>query len=296
MPRTPNFAFVLGTGRCGSTLVHEILARHTAVGFLSNMDDLSPIPLIPGTMSAYLYRRLPPSTQEKGRFRFAPSEGYRVLDRDVSPILSTPCRDLLASDASPWMISRTRGFFEKRAFRVARPLYIHKFTGWPRSRFLDAALPDSRFVHVIRDGRAVANSWLQMDWWLGYGGPERWHFGPLPEPYEAEWRASNRSFVTLAGIAWKILTEAFEDARSAAKPGMWLDVRYEDVVADPVPQFRAILSFLGLEWNVAFESQLDRYTFHSGAKARYRSDLLPEQLDRLDASLAAHLERWGYTV
>jgi nucleoside-diphosphate-sugar epimerase len=33
------YAFVLGTGRCGSTLIHELLARHEGVGFLSNLDD-----------------------------------------------------------------------------------------------------------------------------------------------------------------------------------------------------------------------------------------------------------------
>ena len=37
--RAPSFAFVLGSGRCGSTLAHDVLARHPDVGFVSNVDD-----------------------------------------------------------------------------------------------------------------------------------------------------------------------------------------------------------------------------------------------------------------
>ena len=35
-------AFVIGTGRCGSTLVYEVLARHPGVGFVSNLEDKLP--------------------------------------------------------------------------------------------------------------------------------------------------------------------------------------------------------------------------------------------------------------
>jgi hypothetical protein len=34
--------FVIGTGRCGSTLVQEVLARHPQVGFVSNLEDKLP--------------------------------------------------------------------------------------------------------------------------------------------------------------------------------------------------------------------------------------------------------------
>ena len=32
-------SFVLGSGRCGSTLIAELIARHPDVGFVSNVDD-----------------------------------------------------------------------------------------------------------------------------------------------------------------------------------------------------------------------------------------------------------------
>ena len=33
------YLFVLGTGRCGSTLVEEVLARHPDSGFVSNLEE-----------------------------------------------------------------------------------------------------------------------------------------------------------------------------------------------------------------------------------------------------------------
>ena len=47
---TSEFAFVLGTGRCGSTLVHELVARHPDVGFLSNLEDRVPLPAAAGRL------------------------------------------------------------------------------------------------------------------------------------------------------------------------------------------------------------------------------------------------------
>src|SRR5205823_12944314 len=108
------FAFILGTGRCGSTLLHELVARHPDVGFVSNIGDrLARAPA--GSWQAGLYRRLPTGATRKGRLRLAPSEGFLVLDREVSPVISEPARDLMASDATPWLAARFRRFFEARA-------------------------------------------------------------------------------------------------------------------------------------------------------------------------------------
>lgn len=41
-------------------------------------------------------------------------------------------------------------------------------------------------------------------------GPSNWSLGPLPEPYALEWEHSGRSYVVLAGLAWKMLMDAFD--------------------------------------------------------------------------------------
>ncbi|MEZ0074721.1 sulfotransferase [Planotetraspora sp. GP83] len=290
-------SFVIGTGRCGSTLVHEVLARHPDVGFVSNLDDR--YARCPGWIrrrSGVIYRRVPPALTAKGRLRYAPSEGYDALAREVSPLLVDPSRDLLASDVTPWLARRTKAFFESRSVAEGAPAYLHKFTGWPRTGFLREIFPEARFVHIVRDGRAVANSLLQMPWWRGHLGPEGWPFGPLPATYEREWDGAGRSYVQLAGIAWKHLIDAYAMARAALPDDVWLEVRYEDIVADPRKQLEAILEFLGLPWTPGFERGFVRHSFSAGRADAFRRDLTPDQLALLDRSLGGHLERYGYAV
>jgi hypothetical protein len=284
--------FVLGTGRCGSTLVHEVLARHEGTGFITNLDDLNI-----RRSSAWqntVWRRMPAGVTKKGGARFAPTEGYRVLAKEVGPTLVDPVRDLTASDATPWLRERMIRFVQDRSERLDAPVFLHKFTGWPRAGFLRACFPDAIFVEIVRDGRAVANSWLQMPWWLGHRGPERWHFGPLPPDLQWLWEESNRSFPVLAALGWRQLMASYDDARSQVPEDSWLRVRYEDVLEEPEAAIGGILDRMGLDWSPAFEAGFARYTFTSGRAEAFRDDLSVADLAAMEAVLDKPLELLGY--
>jgi hypothetical protein len=288
------FVFVLGTGRCGSTLVEEVLCRHASVGFVSNLEDRFKLPVTAGRWNGPLYRRLPAAVTQKSRVRYAPSEGYRMLAREVSPLLASPPRDLLAGDVTPWLDARFRNFFTDRAHAQRTDTFLHKFTGWPRAGFIREVFPSARFIHVVRDGRAVANSWLQMPWWLGFEGPDHWQWGPLPAELAAEWEASGRSFVVLAGLLWKMLIDAFDSARKGIPAVDWLEVRYEDVAANPRTAFARMLEFCGIPWDPAFERGFERHMFSASRSDAFRRDLNPDDVDRLGRVLASALAARGY--
>lgn len=149
--------FIVGSGRCGSTLIHEIISRHEAFGFVSNIEDNFAALNKMGKWNGYLYRTPIGNFTTKGKLRFAPSEAYQIISREVSPIYANSCRDLLASDATPWLEKRFRRFFEERAQAQGRPFFLHKYTGWSRLGFFSSIFPDAKFIHIVRDGRAVAN-------------------------------------------------------------------------------------------------------------------------------------------
>ncbi|MDG4829009.1 sulfotransferase [Solwaraspora sp. WMMD1047] len=297
---------VVGTGRCGSTLVQELLARHPAVGFISGVDDKLPRLNLTGRLNGRLYRRSAPRPAgmtslghsrrliERGRLRVAPSEAYRLLDRHVVAGWSRPCRDLLADDLTPFVAGRLREFFDRRIARQGCDILLQHVTGWPRTGFLRAAYPELRVVNVVRDGRAVANSWLQMGWWDGWRGPDNWLYGPLPDDLRADWEESGRSFPVLAALGWRMLMDAFVDARAAHPAAQWLDVRYEDLVAAPRAEVGRMLDFLGLDWSPEFQRGFDRYQFHTGRGAAYRDELTPAQLGGVERVLEKALAEWGY--
>lgn len=293
---SPRYVFVLGTGRCGSSLVHEVLAQHEDVGFVSNVEDRLPIPAALGRWNGRIYRQLPLGLTEKGRIRFAPSEGYRILTREVSPIVSRPVRDLVESDASPWLGGRFGRFFERRALAQGRDVFLHKFTGWPRARFIDAALPEARFVHVIRDGRAVANSLLQMPWWRGFGGPTEWGWGALPDHDQRAWEAAGRSFPMLAALEWKVLMNAFAEAKASISPERWIDVRYEDLLRDPTATTKELTEFMGLSWTTGFEDRFRRYRFQTSRAEAFHIDLHPADVSAMEGVLGSQLQELGYPL
>jgi hypothetical protein len=271
------FLFVVGTGRCGSTLLARILAAHPQIGWISS---------------------LPPPADRVGRvLRMAPrpAEAYPLLQTHVSPMLVDPFRDLTAEDAAPWLERRLRRFFEERAQREGRPVFMHKFTGWPRARLLAAVFPEARFVHVVRDGRAVANSLLQIYWWRGYRGVPAWSFGDLSEEEHREWEETGFSWAHLAGLEWKRLMAAFDATRTEIGQERWLDVRYEDLVAGPKEETTAILRFVGLDAWEGLDSELSRLGVSEGRADAYRDELRLEDVRLLDSLLASTLERWGYT-
>ncbi len=297
---------VFGTGRCGSTPIAEVLCRHRDVGFVSNVDDKLSLLNLVGRWNNTLHRLSPPRDPrlrpfrdrqkmiELARLRIAPSEAWKLLDRQVAPIMAQPFRDLLADDCTPWLRQRLRSFFERRMAAQRRPLFLQHLTGWPRVGLLRAAFPDARFIHVIRDGRAVANSWLQMGWWRGYEGPTSWHLGPLAAAEAEEWERSARSFVVLAGLGWRILIDAFEAARREVPPEQWMQLRYEDVVAEPRRQVAATLEFMGLQWSDDFGRQFARYRFEAGRVQGFRRDLDPASLAQLEVSIGDSLRAYGY--
>jgi hypothetical protein len=308
------FVFMVGTGRCGSTVVARVLASHRAVGFISEIDLR--LRRLSGALPSNnaVFRGLGNSlaltaaAPNRGgvrasaariadRFRTVagPWEAYELLADEVSPMVAAPFRDLVAPDAAPWVAERFRRFFVNRALESRKPFFLHKFTGWPRARFINAVFPDARFIHVVRDGRAVANSLLQVPWWRGYRGPPEWTFGPLREDYAKEWDASGQSFAVLAALEWKTLMDAFEVTEQEIPSDRWLNVRYEDFVDEPREALDRMLGFAGLSWTQEFERQFATWNIRRHRKDAYLTDLNPNDVQTMTRSLASHLRRWGYT-
>ncbi len=90
--------------------------------------------------------------------------------------------------------------------------------------------PSARIIHIYRDGRDVALSWLEHP-----HGP-RTIYG--------------------AAVSW---TEAVSAARRADLPReSYLEVRYESLLADPAETMRGVCEFVGEEWTEATLRPADR--------------------------------------
>lgn len=283
--------FIVGTGRCGSTAFHRMLALHPQLMWLSGFAE--EFPRRPSWNRWAVTAMGSPVLRRMFGARIKPGENYGFWYTHAYGF-AEPGRDLLPGDVTPRVRKQVRAVFEQM-LTPKRSRLLVKLTGWSRIGFLNEIFEDAKFIHIVRDGRAVASSLLHINsWqWRGWYGPYSWRYGPLSAGDHAAWEASGRSFVALAGIQWRIHTRAIEAARQAVDPKRFLEVRYEPFCEDPLETCRGVVDFAELEQSAAFERQVRAATIEDRV-SRWRADLSPEQQAKLTDLLREDLQRYGY--
>lgn len=99
---------------------------------------------------------------------------------------------------------------------------------------LGRMLPEARFIHVVRDGRAVAASLVRQDWVDPKNGQK--------VPYTRSLRAA---------IEYWGQYQLEVSAQLRTMPGRCTEVRYEQLVRQPEVELRRILAFLDEPWSPA---------------------------------------------
>jgi hypothetical protein len=203
-----------------------------------------------------------------------------------------PCRDLEAEDLT--FKSREKiQYVMSKILTKRRDRLLLKISGWPRIGLLSEVFEDAKFVHILRDGRAVANSIIDVSWWWGWRGPENWRLGPLSPTDREEWEKHNRSFIVLAGIYWKILVDAVERAKRHIPENSFIEIKYEHLCSDHLATFREIVRFCELEWTEGFERELKRFKLRN-TNYKYKDELTPRQQTELEEVLQEPLKIHGY--
>ncbi len=238
--------FIGGAGRSGTTLVRVILDSHPHIACGPEF-KLTPVV---GDFLRKVENELPQISQN-----------YH-LPADAVP---HGLRQLLESLLMPYLAqSGKRRIAEKTPHNVAFFPQLHQI------------FPDSPLIHVIRDGRDVVASLLQMDWRdIATGNPM---------PITSDVRA--------AASYWADIVSRARNA--AADPNLaqrYFEIRYEDLVTDPEPILRQLFAFLGEPWdttvlhyyeqthNLAGESSREQVSqpLYTRAVGRWRKDLSPEE-------------------
>lgn len=281
--------FIIGTGRCGSTVFHDLFAYHPQLTWFTALANK--YPRRPQRNSKMVSLVGLPGVGRLVRQKFAPVEAWPFWEHYFRGF-SAPCRDLTAADAFPYAVSSLRSMARSCVTR-GRPQLLCKITGWPRVGFLHAVFPNAKFINVIRDGRAVASSLLRVKFWLGWRGPEAWTMGPLSAEQNERWQKYERSFVALAGLEWEILMDAYGRAKQSIPADRLMEIRYENLCADPLGQVRAATEFAGLPWSPQLERNIALLPLTS-QNDKWKQGLSPAQQEILTDCLRPSLARWGY--
>jgi hypothetical protein len=214
--------FIVGVPRSGTTLLRTMLDGHPSLsipmetGFLPSVFDL-----------AWETGVDPDRVELRTRFQALltgfPTWEYLGVDAD-------DFRQAL-SDLEHFDLTRgLRAFY--RLCAGGKPRAGDKTPSYARHLpVVEALLPESHFIHLVRDGRDVYVSARDAPWTVA----RHWFpFGRDPETLAAQWRRD----ILLC-------------RRLAVSSARFLEVRYEDLVADPAAQLDRICRFIALPYEEA---------------------------------------------
>lgn len=213
--------FVVGCPRSGTTLVQGLLAAHPDLvtfpetHFFTTIHPLNRFRALAGWPSLRATGAMAAWAARAGRPDLAALDPVRPWSRDSA----AGFRRVLDAWADA---AGARGWIEKT------PAHVYRIGAITR------AVPDARFIHVVRDGRETVAS-----------------LHDVARRHPAVWRSRYRFFgargltVDECVLRWN---RAMACTAAVAGNPAHLIVRYEAVVADPRAAIGRMCSFIGLPW------------------------------------------------
>ena len=175
-----------------------------------------------------------------------------------------------------------REFVQRIALMNNRRIVLKSPTHTARVRTILEVFPDARFVHIVRDPLVLFPSTVRL--WKSLSEVQ----GLQAPSDEASWIEGNvlDNFVRMY--------ERFEKDRELVPPGRLVDVRYEDLVADPVGQMRAIYEQLALGDFKGVEPAIRQYATKKRDYRPNKYSLPPDVAERVRRRWAPYFQRYGY--
>ena len=293
---------MIGTARSGTSLLYRALCLHPEAAYISNW-----VRRFPGAPQLSLFNRLASRLraaqsdawftgggeayvygERRPAWRRAfpqPAEGEPLYRQFGAPEAADSC-DVPEAD-----LQGIRDAFRAISRYSGRPRVVSKRIGNNRRLpFLIAAFPEARFVEVIRDGRAVAYSLSQVDWW-----PDTpvWWNGASVTP--RQWEADGGDPWELSAQNWVKELEAIEDGMECIPESQVMTITYEHFVAHPVSTLLEVAEFAGLGRDATWESRIARIDFRNGNGA-WRTHLGPREIRTIERIQRDALRARGYSV
>lgn len=279
MAAPPPF-FILGCPRSGTTLLQVLIDSHPDIA-------------IPP--ESFLFDRFGPLLGSYGDL----ADPARLRALAVDLLADERIRDWALTATVDDLLARVRGPGAAGLFDALFSLYAgqHHKTRWgdktPQHALcmpeLLAVFPEARIIHLVRDGRDVAESTARIA------------IGPC-------------SILAIAR-RWQLYMDTVRAAAAGLPPDQFLEVRFEDLVQDPGATRRRIMAFIGED--DARCPPIDREGPQTDTRERsskfahhatlgkaittakigvFQSAFTPRQIELFEAVAAEALTRHGYTL
>jgi LPS sulfotransferase NodH len=274
--------FVVGAPRSGTTLLQRMLRSHPRICSPTGESHF----IIPLLRDESLYGDLRQRENIRALLQVMHARWDEFLDTDLHGIKFDV--DLTADAIQACNITSMSEFIDA-LFRI-------NAEGEGKVRWLDktpyyilhiptliATYPDAQFVHIIRDGRDAALSMLER---------------------ATEIRVFN---VSAGGRLWQRYVEMGRSTGRQLGPDHYHEIRYEDMLADPVGIVQRLCEFLGEEYSdkvINFQKSTDPKTktpllkqdLQESNREKWRVSMTPRQIRTFESVAADTLMDFGYEL
>jgi hypothetical protein len=254
---------IVGTGRCGSTMLHRLLAQHEDAGWLSTFNEVFPmLPALSAFSNLYHQRWLGHKIRHLPFFP-KPFESYRFWEHYL-PGFSRRDKPLTAEDVPLEGIVPVRKAVEKILKYQDKKRFLVKVTGWSRMVYFNRIFPYARFVFLKREHRSVVSSWVQAGWLdvTSELDEASWQWGDVPIAYRQLWQEMGRSPLLSAAVKIQMDLDDIE-SNMVHFPERSYKLQYEDLITQPEQTLRPLLDFCRLDWTPKFEQVVKGKTFYN---------------------------------
>lgn len=290
-------AFLVGAGRSGTTLLYKLLCLHPQIAYISNYENrLGWFP--DGLACRMVAKRLDDKVnawfKTGGNAYFmnrpwlkkifpTPHEGESIFASCGMPLF--PAQDYLPDAPTAACLARR---FEQIRTRCGAAIFLSKRTANNRRiRQLSAVFPSARFIHLVRDGRDVAQSLSTVEWWDGH---TVWWDGRTP----IEMERSGESRLSICARNWVREVQELRVQLAPVDRHRLLELRFEELLRDPLPQLEAIMRFLGVDFPAVYRAAIESLNLRP-VRARWGTEWDSRQLACVLRETQPMLRELGYT-
>lgn len=269
-PKFP--VFIVGAQRSGTTLLRLLLNSHSQIAIPEEARFLMPL-LVQERLSAGFKG----TDFEKLVSYMRASDEFQLWNYDSGEFLAG-----LGQMGEVGLVDFVDKLYSSYARSEGKRYWADKSLFFRRIDILARMFPQGSFIHIVRDGRDVFDSWRKMD--------------------------ASKDCAPAVALDWRLKLRFIERAFARLPAGRTLVIRFEDLLGNAEAVARSTCEFLGVDYEegmLDFHKKSRRYVgdhhsrlifkpIESGNQSKWRHNLSHAEKVAFDLIAGRQLERYGY--
>ncbi|MCD6578373.1 sulfotransferase [bacterium] len=271
--------FIVGAGRSGTTLLYKLLCMHPDVAWVSNY-----VNKVPSCPWLSVLNRVNQTDRKKCRevWFSKKSNAYFINKSVLKRLYPIPVEgeniysycSIPSLKNEPWEITEKQIFCLRKMFKQITIYQGGKFIISKRTANnrripqLVNTFPNAFFIHLVRDGRAVSRSLMNVKWWSEH---RVWW---LNNKKPSEWTEEGKDQIYIAAKNWVEEIKAIRNGLRKVKSNKILEIKYEDLAIDFEGIIKNIMSFINLKKEKAWYEEIRKIRILNQNKVKHNDRLL----------------------